>query len=204
MRAWNRNVIGVTLCSVALAACGADGVTETTGDLLTDQEVTELFAALSTLGGTILPVAAVTAPAPVDGPQLAPVPVDEGFNQSAACPNGGTVSISGNVKGTLDDETFDADLDFDLTQDFSGCGFTTASQVLFTVDGQPDIDIAGTMTISGDNVSGSLSYQGGFAWEAEDGRGGVCGVDFSVTFSTSSQSGSWSGRLCNRDVSLNP
>ena len=204
MRAWYRKVIGVTLCTVALAACSADGVTETTGDLLTDQEVLELFTALSTLGSDILPVAAVAAPVPADSPQLAPVPVDESFNQSAACPNGGTVSVSGKVKGTVDNETFDADLDFDLTEDFSGCGFTTESQVLFTVDGEPDIDISGTMTLSGDNVSGSLSYQGGFAWGAEDGRGGVCGVDFSVTFSTASQSGSWSGRLCNRAVSLNP
>ena len=204
MRAWYRNVIGVTLCSVALAGCSGDGVTETTGDLLTDQEVLELFTALSTLGSDILPVADVAAPLPADGPQLAPVPVNESFDQSAACPNGGTVSISGSVKGTVDNETFDADLDFDLTEDFSGCGFTTESQWLFTVDGEPDIDINGSMTVSGQNVSGALSYQGGFAWEAEDGRAGVCGVDFAVTFSTASQSGSWSGRLCNRTVSLTP
>jgi hypothetical protein len=195
-------VIGVTLCSAALAACSADGVTETTGDLLSDQELLEVFTALSTLGSDILPVAAVAAP--VDGPQLVEVPVDESFSESAACPEGGTVSISGNVKGTVDNETFDADLDFDLTEDFSYCGVTTESQLLFTFDGQPDIDITGNMTISGENVSGTLSYQGGFAWATDDGRAGVCGVDFGVSFSSSTQSGSWSGRICNRVVSLDP
>jgi hypothetical protein len=200
MRAWYRHVIGVTLCSVAFAACSADGITETTGDLLSDQEVLEVFAALSTLGSDILPVAAVAAP--VDGPQLAPVPVDESFSESAACPNGGTVSISGKVKGTVDNETFDADLDFDLTEDFSSCATTTVSQLLVTFDGQPDIDITGNMTLSGQNVSGALSYQGGFAWATDDGRSGVCGVDFDVSFSTGTQSGSWSGQVCNRTVSL--
>jgi hypothetical protein len=58
------------------------------------------------------------------------------------------------------------------------------------------------MTLSGQNVSGALSYQGGFAWATDDGRSGVCGVDFDVSFSTGTQSGSWSGQVCNRTVSL--
>lgn len=199
MRTTGRITAAITLLTI-VAACSGDSITETSGDPLSEQEVQEIFAALAAVGGAVLPLGSVAAP--VGGPQLAPIPVDEDFNDSAPCPNGGSVSVSGNVSGTVDDETFDADLDFDLTQDLSDCGITTASEVQFLLNGAPDIDIVGSIVLSGESISGSLAYQGGFDWEADDGRAGTCGVDFDVSFSSASQSGTASGQICGRSVTV--
>ncbi len=197
MRTSLRLVTALTSLTLLVAACSGDSVTETTGDMLSAQEVQELFAALSTINGNVLPLAAPQAP----GPQLAPVPVNESFNESAPCPGGGSLSVSGNIKGTVDDETFAADLEFDLTQDMSNCGVTTASNLLFTLNGEPDIDIVGDMAMSETSFSGTLSYTGGFAWVSDDERAGVCGVSFDVSFSSASQTGTYSGEICGQPVS---
>jgi hypothetical protein len=189
-------VTALTSLTLLVAACSGDSVTETTGDMLSEQEVQELFTALSAINGAVLPLAAPQAA----GPQLTPIPVDESFNESAPCPSGGSLSVSGNIKGTVDDETFAADLEFDLTQDMSNCGVTTASLVQFTLNGEPDINIAGDMSMSETDFSGSLSYTGGFAWVTDDERSGTCGVNFDVSFSSASQSGTYSGQICGQAV----
>jgi hypothetical protein len=183
-----------------ISACSGDSITETSGDPLSEQEVQEIFAALSAIGNSVLPLAQVVAPS--DGPQLAPVPIDEDFSDSAPCPNGGTLTVDGNVSGTIDDETFDADLEFDLKQDMNACGITTASDVQFVLDGAPDIDVVGSIVLAGESISGSLSYQGGFSWEADDGRSGTCGVDVDVSVSSTSQTGTASGTICDLSISF--
>jgi hypothetical protein len=199
MHITGRFIAALTVLTLG-TACSGDSVTETSGDTLSEQEVLEIFTALSAVGGGVMPLGPVAAPA--NGPQLADIPIDESLDDTADCPNGGTLSIRGNVSGTVDDVTFDADLEFDLTQDMTDCGITTASNAQFVLNGADDIDIVGTILMSGESVSGSLAYQGGFAWEAEDGRSGTCGVDFDVSFSSASLTGTASGEICDRTVTF--
>ena len=199
MRTTGRFITALTALALA-TACSGDSVTETSGDTLSEQEIQEIFAAMSAVGGAVMPLGPVAAPA--NGPQLADIPVDESLNDSAECPNGGSLSIRGNVSGTVDDVTFEADLDFDLTQDMADCGITTASNALFVLNGADDIAIVGSILMTQESVSGSLAYQGGFAWDAEDGRSGTCGVDFDVSFSSTSATGTASGQICDRSVTF--
>jgi hypothetical protein len=195
MRITGRFIAALTLLALA-AACSGDSVTETSGDTLSEQEVQEIFAAMSAVGGAVMPLGPVAAPA--NGPQLASIPLDTAIN----CPSGGWLSISGSVSGTVDDVTGDLDLDFDLTQDMADCGITTASNAQFVLNGADDIAIVGSILMSQESVSGSLAYQGGFAWESEDGRSGTCGVNFDVSFSSASLTGTASGEICDRSVTF--
>jgi hypothetical protein len=199
MHITGRFIAALTVLAL-VTACSGESVTETSGDTLSEQEIQEIFTALSAVGGVVMPLSPSAAAA--GGPQLADIPVDERINDNTDCPNGGTLSIRGDVKGTVDDVTFDADLEFNLTQDMTDCGVTTASNAQFVLNGADDISIVGSILLSEESVSGSLVYQGGFAWEAEDGRGGTCGVDFDVSFSSTSATGNASGQICDRSVSF--
>ena len=100
MHITGRFIAALTVLTLG-TACSGDSVTETSGDTLSEQEVLEIFTALSAVGGVVMPLGPVAAPA--NGPQLADIPIDESLDDTADCPNGGTLSIRGNVSGTVDD-----------------------------------------------------------------------------------------------------
>ena len=84
MRITGRFIAALTLLALT-TACSGDSVTETSGDTLSEQEVQEIFAAMSAVGGAVMPLGPVAAPA--NGPQLADIPIDESLNDTADCPN---------------------------------------------------------------------------------------------------------------------
>ena len=136
----------VALAAVfTVSACGGDdplGVNS--GDPLTEAEIQAVFFAISEAFGNLN-----FGPAAV-GPAQATVSINESFNGSAECPVGGSVSANGSANGTIDDETFEFDLRYQLRLDMNGCQVETDTNVI-TMDGSPyiqlDMDLLLTETL---------------------------------------------------------
>lgn len=189
------------------AACG-DGPTATSGDPLSDAEVQELAQEIFADLGGLFPGAAAaqrTALLP-EGLYLsvaAPVPVNVTINESGPCGGDGTATVSGSIQGSVDNETGAGNLEFDITQSFSGC-VVVGELHTYTVSGEPNLRLTGDFQSDGENAfSGSFRFLGGFTFSVDDGREGTCGMDVTVTMNVTSTTvtGSASGRMCN--VTLN-
>jgi hypothetical protein len=173
------------------AACGSDNGTGTnSGDPLTAQEALDVFTQLNlaisqALGG-------ITAPPASPGAAMEPIP-----EVSANCPGGGSVTVSGDVTSNIDQQTLEGNITFDFTESISNCVVTSAGKS-FTVNGDPNISIAGDFDISQNPVSitGTYDLSGGFRYEG-DGRTGSCAMNVSVNFSNLSVSGS----VCGNSIS---
>ncbi len=169
----------------AAAACG-DDPTGVTGDPLTQQEAfaifAELQAAVSDALGGVNPAPALVA---------TPIPEVTGN-----CLGGGTVTISGEADDNIDPQTGLGTVSFTLVESIDDCVVnTTGSQ--FTVNGAPNIIIAGQLTIEQDfALSGVYEMDGGFRYTSDDDRAGTCNVDVSIDFSNLTVS----GRVCGQNV----
>ena len=189
-----------------VAACGEDDPVAI-GDPLSDVEAQELaFVLLGAAFETGLSGDSF-APAMVDGPAMAPFTINGSVDDTAPCPQGGTVSVSGSVSVTGDDETGALDLSFDVNTTHSGCGvpgetmdFVLGSQLstMFSLNSTGDGavswmgDVSGTVDWSGDDRSGTCTVDYGFDGEvvAETSltvtlTGEVCGASINREFSYS-------------------
>lgn len=162
MQRVTRFFTGVVTLSLTISACG-DGGPES--DRLEAAEVQEVFDQLvATVEVAIIDV--VTAPARAAAATIPEI--------SAMCPAGGSVSVSGSYGQTVFSTTVD------LTQNINGCGIPLAD-VTVTLDGDPDIGIAGEITGGGPEVSVSVELDGGFTYSVSDGRSGACEVMVSLS-----------------------
>ena len=78
-----------------------------------------------------------------------------------------------------------------------------ASDVVFTLDGDPNLKVQGEFTWSETAAEGSLTYEGTLAWESSDARAGSCGIELTANYDfnfgttgTSSASATLSGTVC--------
>ncbi len=184
---------------VLLVGCGSDGIGlgVNSGDPLTDGEVQAL---LNELGTAIGNIGSAHVAAPTDGPQLAEISVNESVDLTAPC-QAGTISIDGDVHGTVDDQTFESDLDLLLTFDFHDCAVPTETTTI-TVNGPPGLQYDINFLIGQEDFSVSGTLRGGFTFATLDQREGSCMVDldFSASYSSagSSLTSSVSGTICDR------
>jgi hypothetical protein len=190
------------LALFGVAACGGDdplGVNS--GDQLTPTEIQSLFDAMSAAfaSGGVSP----SAPATSSGISLAPIPVDQNFTFSAACPLGGTIGVSGSANGEIDDQTLAGDLSMSFTYQINGC-VVSSSDITFTVNHNPAITFGADFVFTQDQMSIDGSQRGGFEFVSSDGRSGSCAID--LTFSASYNSGtqtstaSASGTVCGQSA----
>ena len=177
----------------AFAACGDDGPTGVQGDPLSQEEVQAVFAALS---GAFSQVGVPSASPAMDGvpsPSFAPEAVNDTFDFSSNCEVSGTIAAVGAVTGTVDNETFDSDLDYQLTITPNACTVTNQQNTL-VVDGNPSIAISMDMQFSETVFAVSGTYTGGLAYSTGDGRSGSCTINLSFNFNANGQS--VSGQVC--------
>jgi hypothetical protein len=179
--------VGAFACSDSTT--GTRGVTD--GDPLTEEEsaalLVELMEVFEGFGGASPPA----SPA-------ADIPVNESIDESSSCPGGGSVRLHGNVNGTVDDETFAMDLEFNFTEEITNCG-VYHNEMLFVVNGAPNITWAGDYMYSSQSLTGTFSLIGGFSYTAEDDRSGSCGMELNINFTT----GVATGSLCDRTFDEN-
>jgi hypothetical protein len=179
MKKASRLVAGFAALGLAFTACGGDdgddaGITgTTTGDELTQAEALAIFGVLQDAAFDALPSPMASAAAePISG--------------SSTCPDGGSISISGD--GTASGNS----VSFDMTQTVSNC-LLSVNNIDFTVNGAPSIRIQGNFTASGTGFSGTYAMSGGFGYSSSDNREGTCSVDIDFDWSNFSTLGSICG-----------
>jgi hypothetical protein len=180
-----------------LAACSDGGVSPTEGDPLTDLESEALAGEL--LEGAFSGMSAGLSGQGTQSPNLSQVPISFSLDIShvESCEGSGTINLSVSMSGTIDDQTGEGDLALEIVETMNDC-VVTAEGVVFTVNGNPNITMTGDFTMSGESISGTFAFNGGFSYSAADGRVGSCGVDVDIVFSPTSLS--FSGTVCNTTV----
>ncbi len=211
VRKLSRNVAalaaGITL---SVVACGDDdGPTgSTTGDALTAVEAQELasevLGVLFSLGFTGSP----SVVAPIDGPAgpivrfglaaaAEPIP-----RTTASCNGGGSVTVSGNVSINSSGTSST----FDILEEINNCATSSGSGTTFTMNGDPNIRMTGSVSIDGQtSITLDLNMNGGIRFSTSDGRSGSCSISISMggTISLSNPDPnaiSVSGTVCGQNI----
>ena len=184
--------------AVTLAACGDDGPMSVQGDPLSQEEVQAVFAALS---GAFSQVGVPSASPAMDGipqPSAAPVAVDETFDLTLPCEVSGDLAAVGAVSGTVDDETYDTDLTYQLAITPNACAVPHEENTLI-VSGDPSVAISMDMAFTETLFSVAGSYTGGLSYTTSDGRAGSCTINLNFDISANAGGGggqSVSGQVC--------
>ena len=179
--------VGAFACSDSTGTVGA-----TDGDPLTEEEAAALLAEFMEVFGGFGAASPPASPGAI-------IPIDESLDETAQCPGGGSVRLRGNITGTVDDETFAMDLEFEFTEEINSCG-VFHNEMLFVVNGAPNITWSGDYMYSEQSLTGTFSMIGGFAYTADDDRSGSCGIEINVNFTTGQASGNLCGRSFDQSV----
>jgi hypothetical protein len=162
------------------------------GDPLTEDEIQLVFLAISDAFSNL-------SFAPAAGPARAQISVNESFNGSAPCSEGGTISANGSANGTVDDVTYELDLTYMLRMTPNGCAVPTETEVI-TLDGAPYLQLDMDFLLTETTIEVSGSQSGGIAFTSTDGRSGSCAFDVQFTttanLDTLEGTSSASGTVC--------
>lgn len=199
-----RHALTLTL-AVGLAACGDDDPTDpdNEGDLLTEVEAESMIEALAEAGGFGFGIglgAGASATAP-EGVTIGPVT----FEETTACPQGGSIAMAGSYSADIDDETGHGTYQYELVQTHDACTATAASDgSTWTFDGSPDITIDFAWTFDQTAYEFQGTQTGGIAFSGS-GKSGTCQIDLTYDFSGdqsgTTYSGSVAGSVCGVSVS---
>ncbi len=203
---WKRNMFGLfATLAFGLAACG--GGPTTSGDPLTEAEAAELAEAIAE--GGFAGFGTFGAPG-MQAPSQPAANVTITLNDTYPCNDqGGTgsVTIAGSLTANVNDQTGAGTFGFDYTLTPQGCQVITESDVVFTLDGDPNLQVQGEFTWSDTVAEGSLGYEGTLAWESSDARAGSCGIELTANYDfnfattgTSSASATLTGTVCGVSV----
>ncbi len=194
----------LSLVSLAVAAtftaCGGDSdpLGVNSGDPLSEDEIQSVFFAIAEAFTQLDFGPAAT------GPARATISVNENFSGSANCPVTGSVSGNGSAAGTVDDETFELDLRYQLRLDMTNCGVQSTTNTI-TLNGAPFIQLDMDFVLTETLIDVSGTQTGGIAFTSTDGRSGSCAFDvaFSSTANLNTQQGnsSTTGTVCGVSVS---
>jgi hypothetical protein len=183
----------VAAMAFTVAACG-DSPVALDADLTTAQ-VDEMMDAMSAVGAFSSPfgfsvqslnsnVAMVVTP----------------INESADCPNGGSVNSAGNVNINENTGNFTAQ----LTNNYSNCKATSSAGRVWTFNGDPNI--TQTMTFTSNQTTGAFqmsgSQTGGLRFSSSEATG-RCSINLNYTVSfdaEGAETGSVTGTVCGQSV----
>ena len=118
--------------------------------------------------------------------------IDCTFTSRASCPQGGTVSVSGTIDGTLNNGNGSVDATLSATPD--GCGVDG-----LTINGDPDVAFATDFNITSDNVDFPITATttGGISYGPNPS--GSCTVNLTFTLNSLS-SCTVTGSVCGQSV----
>lgn len=189
-----RSLLVLAVMASALSGCKDDPLGVNSGDPLTEDEIQEVFFALSEAFSSLN-----LAPAAASGPARASISFNESFDATAPYPGeAGTISASGSANGTVDDQTFEFDLAYQLRMTPNGCLIPTETGTV-TLDGAPHIQLDMDFQLTDTQIVVSGSETGGIAFTSDDGRSGSCAFDVQFSFSSDlegSGTASASGTVC--------
>jgi len=174
------------MATIAFAACGES--TGLVGDL-TEEEAGELAAVVFTTA-FMSAAEAPQGPAPVGGPLQAPFAYSHDVEYVAECALDGVVGVSASLDVEGDTQSDAGRIEYLLTLVHQGCSAASPNEVVFTVDGAPDMTVHLVAENDGQGhttVVGSLA--GRVEWSAEGHDGGVCEMDLSLTGSIDETAG---------------
>ena len=191
------------LATFALVACGES--TGLVGDL-TEDEAGELAAVVFTTAFASAAEAPTDAPATVDGPQMAPYAFTRSVDFLTQCALDGVVDVSAFLDVEGDTESEAGRVEYTLTLDHQGCTAASPNEVVFTVDGAPNVTVHLVAENDGEgNIAVVGSLEGSLEWAAEGRQGGVCEMDLqlSAAISESAQTMAFEvdGVICRFSVS---
>lgn len=167
------------MATIAFAACGES--TGVVGDI-TEEEAGELAAAVFTTVFASASEAPSDPPAPVGGPLAAPFAFTRSVDFVAECALEGVVDVSAflDVEGATESDA--GRIEYALTLDHQGCTAASPNEVVFTLDGAPDVTVNLVAENDGQgNVDVIGSLAGSVAWSAEGREGGVCEMDLELS-----------------------
>lgn len=138
------------------------------------------------------------------GLQPAAVPFSQSFDETVACPGGGSIGVSGTLSGDIDDQGGTGTVSMEVRQVHSSCTATASSNgSVWTFDGAPGVDQDFDWTVSETQVAMSGTQRGTIAFSGP--ASGTCAIDLSFDFSVDATgrnlNGSVSGSVCGVDVS---
>lgn len=129
-----------------------------------------------------------------------PITIDHGVSVTSACPMGGELAVTGEITGSIDDQTLAGTLSLDVATSASNCAFLH-EDTQFTLNTAPDLALSGGFSFDQGMLVGQavFTYVGAVQWSSDDGRSGSCSYDVSVT---ADQSGSLveSGTVCGQSI----
>jgi hypothetical protein len=185
----------VAALAVAASACG-DSPLGPEADL-TPAEVEEMMDAMSAVGAFTFSPAGFSVQS-VEGGQVAAVVAP--FNESADCPNGGTVNSSGSMNMNESTGNFTAQ----FTNSYNNCKATSSAGRVWTFNGDPNVSTNMSYTFNqttgGFSMSGTQSGGLRFASGSTSGR---CSISLNYSMSTNANgvaTGSVTGTICGESV----
>lgn len=190
-KTFRRALVAATAFTVA--ACG-DSPVGVEADLSTAQ-VEEMMDAMSAIGAFSSPFG-FSVQSLGDKVSMAVTPI----NETADCPNGGSVSTSGNININETTGNFTAQ----LTNTYNSCKATSSAGRVWTFNGDPNI--SQTMTFTSNQTTGAFQMTGSqngalrFSSSQATGR---CSISLNYSVSMSAQgaeTGSVTGTVCGQSV----
>lgn len=183
----------VAAMAFTVVACGGDNPLAPEANLTTAQ-VEEMMDAMSAIGGfSPLGLSIQSANGNV---AMVVTPI----NESGPCPNGGTVSTTGNMNINETTGNFTAQ----LTNNYNNCKATSSANRVWTFNGDPSI--TQTMNFTSNQTTGAFSMTGtqtGGLSFSSDGASGHCSVNLNYTIAMTAngtETGSMTGTVCGKPV----
>lgn len=179
----------VVVAAAMVGACGDDDG-GTGGGTQVEITATESAALLDAIFGVFSEVA-FSGAAP--GMSMSVAGLAEAINETVSCPQGGNVSVTGDVTETTTSASFDADFDY------NDCGSED-----FVING--GLGYAGDLSSTDTSISLQLDMDGTLNVETPSGNTGSCTIqlsyDLDIDFSgQGSGSGTVSGKICGESFS---
>lgn len=203
MRRKNRAIGGVSaLATIAAVACGGDSTAPE--EAVLDQVAGIQIA--STLVSEIITIGfSALSGSPEYGADGGPLDAASGYMETISeivpCHGGGSTTISGSYTNTLG-STGTGTVAYDLRQKPVNCVIST-SQGAYTVNGNPEFGVAGSLTVSSWTLGVfQFTYGGGFRWSGAGGSGS-CDIDLTYNFNYASQTYTGSGHMCGYRIDWN-
>ncbi len=183
----------VAAMAFSIAACGGDNPLGPEADL-TQAQVAEMMDAMSAIGA-FSPVGFSMQSANSNVAFIV-----SQLNESAPCPNGGTVSTTGSMNINETTGNFTAQ----ITNNYNNCKATSSAGRVWTFNGDPNI--AQTMSFTSNQTTGAFSMtgsqSGGLSFSSNSASG-RCNVSINYTVSIAAngtETGTMTGTVCGKSV----